>query len=302
MNKHAPTSEQEPTQLSKLDAHSPALFVTARDAVSIKGGTIFGAATVLDDTPVHPPQAGYITGSDYFVRVADGVVLATLAHGLPADDGILGGFHYAPGGNASARAGGDDVPAINPCSLWDVNFRPTCPDPRGMTLIAAPHGKFWCDIYLTGVDHLADGTSRFGVTIADGEDCPLNPSTGKTAERFDYATASAVMAQHGKALLRLEDFFAAAIGVAEKSAAGRDPKNTRLDAPRTSRFGLMQATGNLWIWGHDGDPDEPRASLFGGSWFGGDHAGSRYAAVGHWPDNSGGTLGARGRSGHLQPV
>jgi hypothetical protein len=121
--------------------------------------------------------------------------------------------------------------------------------------------------------------------------------------RFDYETAVAVMAAHGKGLLSVDEFFAAALGVTEKTAANRDPKVTGLDAPRTSRFGLQQATGNLWVWGHDGDPDKPRASLFGGSWVSDGGAGSRYARVAtSWPGDSAGYLGARGRSDHLQPV
>ncbi len=63
----------------------------------------------------------------------------------------------------------------------------------------------------------------------------------------------------------------------------------------------MQATGNLWVWGHDGDPDTPRASILGGSWFHDGYAGSRYANVDRWADYSAGNLGARGRSDHLQP-
>jgi len=40
----------------------------------------------------------------------------------------------------------------------------------------------------------------------------------------------------------------------------------------------------------------PRASIFGGSWLNDDNAGSRYANVDNWPDNSNENLGARGRS------
>ena len=99
------------------------------------------------------------------------------------------------------------------------------------------------------------------------------------------------------------EFFAAAYGVTERSAAKKDPRRTGLDALRTSRRGLHQATGNLWVWGHDGHPDSPRASLFGGSWISGDDAGSRYAYVGYgWPGSSDGDLGARGRCDHLQPA
>jgi hypothetical protein len=40
----------------------------------------------------------------------------------------------------------------------------------------------------------------------------------------------------------------------------------------------------------------PRASIFGGSWINDDNAGSRYANVDNWPENSNDNLGARGRS------
>jgi hypothetical protein len=218
-------------------------------------------------------------------------------------DAVIGGFHFTPGGSASARAGGDDIPAINPFSVWDRNFRPACADPRGMVRVESATIKpFWCDIYLTGVAHFSMGTSKLGVPIADGDDCPVDPSTGKAFRKFDYDTACKVMAHHGKGLLSFEEFACAAIGVTEKTAAASKPKITKLDAARTSRFGLMQATGNMWVWGHDGDPDEPRASLFGGSWIVADNAGSRYAVVDFWPGSSSGSIGARGRSDHLQPV
>jgi hypothetical protein len=197
----------------------------------------------------------------------------------------LGGFHFAAGGNAVARAGGDKIPAINPRSLWDLNFRPACPDPRGMALTDRFGLKFWADIYLLGVDHHRVGTSAFGVTIADGNDPPINPSTGRPFDGLDYATAVAVMAHHGKQLMSYDEYRAFAYGVTEKTARGSDPRITGLDAARTSADGGMQATGNLWIWGHDGDPDTPRASILGGSWFSDDNAGSRYAHVGHWACN-----------------
>lgn len=40
----------------------------------------------------------------------------------------------------------------------------------------------------------------------------------------------------------------------------------------------------------------PRASIFGGSWLNDDNAGSRYANLDNWPENSNDNLGARGRS------
>jgi hypothetical protein len=286
--------------LTKADPASPALIVTGRETIAIKAGTAFNGHAFTEQTPVD--LSGLEPGIDYVIMVEDGGVGFARCIAPPvANVVILGGFHFAPGGNALAREGGDDVPAINPHSLWDQNFRPSCDDPRGMALVDVPGRKFWADIYLLGADHL-DGTSRFGVTIADGNDPPQKPGGGRY-KKLDYETALAVMKHHGKGLLGAEEFFAAAFGVTERTAHRGDPRTTKLDAPRSSRFGLIQATGGMWVWGHDGDPDEPRASIFGGSWMSDGYAGSRYAYVAYdWPDNSLGLIGARGRGDHLQLV
>ena len=291
--------------LLKADQTTPALAIAADGAgIIIKAGTTFQGRS-FDGREVIPfPESSRVPGSDYAVALLKGggaeIVRLTSAD-LGSD--MLGGFHYAPGGNASARAGGDTVPVINTYSLHDLNFRPACPDPRGMALIEQTHGrKFWCDIYLLGVDHVANGTSKFGVTIADGNERPINPATGKPFKKLDYETAVAVMAHHGKQLLSFEEFADAMIGVTEKTSIGSDPEVTKLDALRTSRFGIMQATGNMYVWGHDGDPDEPRASIFGGSWWGGGNAGSRRANLDYWSDNSNDNIGARGRSDDRFPA
>jgi hypothetical protein len=278
----------------------PALIVTGASRISIRAGTRFAKRTFVKDTPVSMSRPHLEPGCDYGVVVTSKSTSIEKLSKPPKAGKYLGGFHFAPGGNAAADRGGDDKPAINPCSVWDINFRPTCHDPRGMTLVDVGAKKIWVDIYLLAKNHLADGTSRFGVTIADGNDQPDAPAGGQCA-KLDYAAAAAVMKHHGKGLLSPEEFYAAASGVTERSSAKGDPRVTGLDAPRTSKFGLMQATGNLWVWGHDGT-SEQRASLFGGSWLSDDDAGSRCASVAClWPDISSGDFGARGRSDHLQP-
>lgn len=293
------TAKSESTEplLGKIDPATPALALAGVGRVLVKAGTSFAGIDFDRDSEVKITSLE--PGTDYVVQIEDGTPVAVkYADGA---DRCLGGFHFAPGGHADARQGGDAVPAINPFSLWDLNFRPACADPRGMVLVSAPGRRFWCDIYLTGVDHLKAGTSAFDALIADGADCPLDPATDKPFKRFDYAAACAVMAHHGKQMLSFEEFAIAAFGVTERTSAKDDPKRTNLDAVRTSRFGLMQAAGNMWVWGHDGDPDAPRASLLGGSWWSGGDAGSRYANLVSWAGDSGGNLGARGRSDHLQP-
>jgi hypothetical protein len=274
------------------------LVATGATDIAVRGGTsieIDGKGFSFPaDRPVDMLD-DWAPGQDYHVGLTrDGQPFATLAtRSNPLSGGWFAGFHFAPGGNAAARAGGDDVPAVNPCSLWDVDFRPDCPDPRGMTLVETKDGaRFWADIYLLGTEHNPNGTSRFGATIADGRSLSL----------LDYKTAVDIYAGHGKRLMTYEEFRAAAYGVTEKSGIDDDPETTGLDAARTSRFGLMQATGNLWVWGTDGDPDDPRPSLFGGSWFYGGRAGSRCASLDTWPERSVESIGARGACDHLSPA
>lgn len=287
--------------LVKRKRNAPAIAIVDRDVAVIRAGTVFAGAAFKKDTEVAKLDGGYVAGIDYAVHVLRGKAIAKPMVTGKITPTMLGGFHFAPGGNAKASEGGDPAPAINPRSAWDRNFRPACKDPRGMTLVNMPGRPFWCDIYLLGVSHLEDGTSRHGVTIADGKKPPQNP-TGGFFSNCNYATATAVMKHHGKLLLGAEEFFAACFGVTERSAVAGDPVVTKLDAPRTSRWGVMQATGNMWVWGTDGHPTDPRPSIFGGSWLYGSNAGSRDASLDYWPGDSNGSLGARGRSDHLQLV
>jgi hypothetical protein len=278
------------------DPASPILLAQGRSAVSLRADTIIehdGRTQIFDvDTPVKLGEL--VPGTDYAIGLdAEGWPFAAPCIDRdPVAAGRIAGFHFSPGGNAEARAGGDAIPGINPFSLWDLDFRPAC-DPRGMVFIQATgQSPFWADIYLLGTEHQKQGTSRCGAEIADG----------RSLDRLDYPTAAAIYAGHGKRLMTYDEFRVAAFGVTERSAADRDPKTTGLDPARTSRFGLMQATGNLWVWGTDGDPDDARPSFFGGSWIYGDCAGSRYASLDYWPVISVGDISARGACDHLSPV
>lgn len=169
-----------------------------------------------------------------------------------------------------------------------------------MTLVEGPRGKFWCDIYLLGAEHLVDGTSKFGATIADGGERPAKPGRGRF-DKLDYATAVAIMKHHGKGLLSIDKFFAAAFGVTEDTAAGSDPRLTGLDALRTSKFGLMQAAGNMCGSGAittiGTARAHPSSAVPGLSTTSPARA---VAFVGYWPEYSSVRLGARGRCDHLQ--
>ena len=271
----------------------PILVATGAFGISIAAGTtvtIDGVSHAFSEkTPI--PLEPSLSGREYGVGIdADGNPFAAdVTDGL-LDGKLFAGFHLAPGGNASERSGGGSIPAINPYSIWDAGFRPACPDPRGMTRVDLASGEsIWVDIYLLCTKHADLGTSRYGEEIANGN----------TLDRLDFDAAKKIITSHGKRLLTYDEFRTATFGVTERSSADRNPRKTGLDAARTSRFGLMQATGNLWVWGTDGDPQDPRPSIFGGSWINGSFAGSRYAHLDSWAESSYEVIGARGASDHL---
>ena len=297
---------------------------TGNGTLSIKAGTI----VEVDGNIFNYANAEAITmpslsaGDDVAVWVRpDGQPVATLDHVSPpvANSRMIGGGHYAPGGNAAAQAGGNTTAQFNPYSLWDEKFRPVCLDPRGMSLIA---DEFWCDIYLLGVDHHINGTSRYNVTIADGSSPPKIPTLfgGNGSTAYDSLTwweAAEVMKSHAKQLLDYAEFAAAMYGTTEGSGGGTDPVSTILRQAYTSKWGIMLATGNLWVRGRDfGGPfaaaswsntaggrgqvyNQSSVALFGGDWSYSAEAGSRTSSWVNLPSSSGSNFSARGRSDHL---
>ncbi|TPM41580.1 hypothetical protein [Mesorhizobium sp. B2-3-4] len=293
--------------IERADLAASIFAVTGPTAIAIKAGTIVTVAGIAhafeQETPIE--TITLVPGQDYGVHIgADrNPVAIPIGAGIVGDAERFGGFHFAPSGNALARAGGDGVPAINPFSCWDIGFRPACPDPRGMALV---EGRFWADIYLLGTDHISDGTSRCGATIADGVSLPVKADGKGKWDKLDYATATAIYAHHGKRLLDAEEFFSAAHGTTERAARDEEPDKTGDMADGGKKFvsmwGLFDVTGTMWQWGTDGDPDNPRASIFGGCWYSGGRAGSRYASLVYWPEVSLDDISARGRSDHLNPA
>ncbi|NTI27631.1 phage major tropism determinant [Rhizobium rhizogenes] len=303
--------KQNATRIKRVDLTSPILVASGRTAIAIRAGTIIeskGDTYAFDaDTPVTLGQLA--PGQDYGISLDQvGKPFADiLGPPNPLDEGWFAGFHYAPGGCAAGKTGGDGIPAINPFSLWDVDFRPACPDPRGMALIETEGGKrFWADIYLLGVHHREHGTSRHGAVIADGRDTPIRTDGNGKYSNLDYPTAVEIYAHHGKRLLGAEEFFAAAYGVKERCSREDEPTVTGALDDGAERFiskrGIFEATGTMWQWGTDGHPDDPRPSIFGGSWIDGSNAGSRFALLDFWPEYSSGIISARGGSDHLNPA
>ena len=262
-----------------------------------------------------------IVGTDYTIWCnPDGTLQATSDHITPPVTGgrKIGGFHYAPGGNATARSGGNATPQINQYSFWDIKFRPACPDPRGMTLVA---DLFWADIYLCGIDHIINGTSKYNVAYADGASPPKIPTkfggTGSNSySSFTWYEANEVLHSHGKRSPTYSQAAAYAYGTTEASSIGTEQNSTVWNSAYVSKWGVNQSTGVLWVWGDEFGGgtaagwvantggrgsvyQQENASIFGGTFNATSNSGSRCANWSFAPSNSYYNIGARGLADHL---
>ena len=141
-----------------------AVFVTSNTTVSV--------ADALDEGTIAP-------GTDYAVYLTSGKAFVVSTNQVaPAGYDAsavkrLGGFHTicrdvpsglqkAPVsvfGGALHELAGWSKGDILPKSVWAINFRPSCPDPRGM--VYAPEVDTWIDIY-NGSGSIYAPQSRFG--------------------------------------------------------------------------------------------------------------------------------------------
>ena len=295
-----------PGIFAKADRNSVAFVKTSAGTVSLKAGTTLDVAGVLltfaADTAITMPAL--TAGNDYAVYACtDGTLRADASFTAPSGYSVansrqIGGYHYAPGGNATARTGGDSTPQVNEYSLWDIKFRPACTDPRGMVLVA---NAFWVDIYLTGVDHYTNGSSKYNVTIADGSSPPKVPAffggNGSTAyTTLTWWEAAEVALSNGKRLPTYAEFAGLAFGSVEASSVGADPVSTVWQAAYVSKWGCNQAAGVMWCWGdkfgggaasaayvanttgRGSTYQMENAVIFGGVWSLGAYSGSRASA------------------------
>lgn len=319
---------------AKSDPTAVAFVKTAAGAASIKAGTNVDVAGTLvrfaAQTAITMPTL--TAGTDYAIWVKDDATIQASSSFTSAPGAgnwrKIGGFHYAPGGNAAAQAGGDTTPAINEYSLWDLKFRPACSDPRGMTLVS---GAFWSDIYLLGVDHLTNGTSKYNVTIADGSSPPKKPTAfggnGTTTQtNGDWWQLNEVLQSYGKRSPTYDEFAALAYGTTEAtSSGGTDVPTTGVNGTGatsawnvfTSKWGVIQSSGCMWIWGGEFGGGAAAASWtantngrgstyqmenavrFGGDWGATSYSGSRASFWDASPTVSSDVIGARGVCDHL---
>ncbi|MEI7607462.1 MAG: hypothetical protein WCJ64_08760 [Rhodospirillaceae bacterium] len=309
----------------KTDPYAVAFTKTGNGSVSIKAGakielngTVFQFSA---DTAVTMPSLS--AGTDYAIYMcADGSIRAdanfTAPTGYTASNSRqVGGFHYG-----LANLNVNSTVSINAFSLWDIKWRPTCLDPRGMALVG---GWFWADIYLLGINHVSVGTSATGQTIADGASPPKIPllyggSGSASYSDLTWWTAAEVLSAYGKKLPSYQEFCALAYGVTENQSVGSDPGTTQHQAGYTSAWGIEQATGVLWQWSRDfGGPyaaaswsntnggrgqvyNQPNVAILGGYWTDGANAGSRASTWINAPSSSSSVIGARGHCDHMRLV
>lgn len=314
----------------KADPNSVLFTRTGNGTAEVKAGTYIDVnGTLVNNTTATTITMPSLTaGTDYFIYAAtNGTFQAVAATGTwptpvgspPANSRLIGGFHYAPGSNATAQSGGDTTPQINAFSFWDLKWRPAAPDPRGMTLVA---GRFWSDIYLLNRDPQTQGTSKYNVNIADGATggttTPIIPTAfgGNGTNRYptmSWWNTSECLGAFGKRLPTYGEFSQLAYGTTEDSSVGTDQVSTILNAAYTSKWGVIQATGVMNVWGHDfgggaaaaswadtnGDRgkvyQQPNAAVFGGYWSDGSNSGSRSSGWYSAPSNSNADIGLGGR-------
>ena len=283
------------TPLQKADKASPCLVKTGGGTLAVKAGTTVylsgGVVSFASQTAVTMPTL--TAGEDYSVWVLPNGTAQAVADpfsapaSAPAAGALkIGGFHYGlvapgttPAGGSFATSGFsntggnmvwtqadvDRIAGINEFSIWDLVFR-SAGEQHGM--VFDPQTRVWWGIYLCSTNHIANGISRYNTDVASGTVLPRIPlvfggDDTMTYGRLSLYEAVEIAASHNCRLPSYEEFMSAAFGVTEGQSLGGAASTIPATARRpgyTSRIGIEQATGHLWIIG------APFGSSGGSSW------------------------------------
>ena len=248
----------------------PLFYKTAALTISIAADSALNGFYYSTATAVTMPGS-FSNNVDYAIwqHPTTGALVAdssfTSAPAGATGGSIVGGFHHIPSGRPTAVNNGSPTASaeILEYSIWDLTWRPSCPDPRGMACVDE---RFWCDLYFcgstsyAGSDFSAVPSSKIGLTIADENDPPLIPAfyggdgstnyaNDSTLEKGCWYDFCEVASSFGKRLLTMSEFQVAAFGAPEAGSRGTDPGTVIWE--RASKWGLAQATGSSSSWGSD---------------------------------------------------
>jgi hypothetical protein len=206
-------------------------------------------------------------GTDYYIYAKSDATFYISASDSITTDRLIGGFHYglveeseAPTGNKT-EADMVKIRGINQYSFWDLKYRPVA-STKGMVNI----GNRWYDIYLLNSEHIANGTSKAGLTIAGGTaeagraipKIPLEYGGNGTITygKFTWFQACEIGKAHNKELISYAEFPTIAYGVNEQKSSQTNAYETVVGkiehySNLTSKYGIEQAAGVEWIWGLD---------------------------------------------------
>jgi len=299
------------------------LFIEVNNTVKFVASGTSVAMPTLDvgtDYAIWCTPAGDIEASSNFVTPPT------------ANSRRIGGFHYAPGGNAlidatgnwSNHTGGNDTPQINEYSFYDLKFKPSAPDPRGLTLV---NNSFWVGMYLMSNGDGAGPLHRYNVDPCRDGNAPFK-QYATTPTRYSNAiplNISEALMYNGFRMPNIDEFQLLALGTTEQtSLGGSGPGTTGVFSSGagtkerfTSAWGVFDATGVLNVWGRDGTGfitsgtvtgvsqgrtndifRIARFARFGGSWINVSTSGSRLVDAD--PASTSGTgFGSRGVCDHL---
>ena len=281
-------------------------------------------------------------GTDYYVYAKSNSTFYISANDAITTDRLIGGFHYGLVGETETATGNKleadmvKIRGINQYSFWDLKYRPVA-STKGMVKI----GSEWYDIYLLNSEHIANGTSKAGLTIAGGitnygraiPKIPLEYGGNNTLNygKFTWFQACEIAKANAKRLISYSEFPTIAYGVLEgvssstnayETVAGKIEHYPNL----TSKFGIEQATGVQNIYGDDlmngygttsfasnttntdsrgfinATANSPTAVVLSGSHNDGVNAGSRASSWSSFVWNSNWSIGCRFACGHLELV
>ncbi|MDQ7067753.1 MAG: hypothetical protein Q9M40_07160 [Sulfurimonas sp.] len=210
---------------------------------------------------------------------------------------LIGGFHYGlipedfKAINNINEKSATKIAGINNYSIWGKKHRPKC-NPEGMVFI--PKLKIWVDIYLLNSEHKDNGTSKANLSIAAG-----NNYKGRKIpvdeESLKGDVVDRIAKSHKKRLLTQKEFRKAMYGVKEGvSAEDKDDGIIKHIEDFTSRYGIEQATGVIWVWSKDKhNSQDDLAVILGGHRAHGVYAGSRASKWSSYVWNSDWSIGSR---------